>query len=453
MTVGSEGKALLSFSMPLMLSGFFQQLYSIVDSIVVGRAEGPAALAAISASMSTLFFITSIIMGFTAATAVMVSQLYGARKQDELRKSVTTGLIVIMGGGIVLMAVGSLAAGPILRLLGTPENVYVNAKAYLTISFLAIPCVVIYNILGNILRGIGDSRTPLYAVMIATVINVVLDIYFVTELGLGVQGVAYATAIAQLISGLIELVYVWRNIPLLRFKLSEIVFDKEIFKRIVKIAIPSTVQQGILSLGFLTVQSLVNSFGDLTMAAYGAAMRVDGLTSMAIMNLGQAMSFFSGQNVGAGEFDRVKKGYRSALVIAGVFCIFTALLVRGFGGYLMLLFVKAEEVVVIEQGTRFIRIMCYFYFVFAFMSISSGLLRGAGDVVFTMFTTMLSLSIRVLAAVFLIKTSVGALGLVLAMPIGWGLAGVANNIRLAGGKWKAKALTLSTSEPVADIEF
>jgi Na+-driven multidrug efflux pump len=175
------------------------------------------------------------------------------------------------------------------------------------------------------------------------------------------------------------------------------------------------------------------------MAAYGAAMRVDGLTSMAIMNLGQAMSFFSGQNVGARQFDRVKKGYRSAYFIAAVFCVFTALLVRSYGGYLMLLFVKAEETAVIEMGTRFIRIMCYFYFIFAFMSISSGLLRGAGDVVYPMTTTVLSLIIRIVAAIYLIKTPLGALGLILAMPIGWGLAGLANNLRFATGKWKEKS--------------
>ena len=445
MTTGNEGRALLSFSMPLMLSGFFQQLYSIVDSIVVGRSDGPAALASISASMATLFLVTSVVMGFTAATAVLVSQLYGARKQEELRRSVTTGFIFIMAGGFALMVVGTAAAGPILRLLGTPESVYVNAKAYLTISFLAIPCVVIYNILGNILRGMGDSKTPLYAVMLAATLNIGLDIYFVTRLHMGVRGVAYATAISQLISGLIELVYVTKNVPLLRFKASEIVFDKALFKQIVRLAVPTTVQQGLMSMGFLAVQSLVNSFGELTMAAYGAAMRVDGLTSMAIMNLGQAMSFFSGQNVGARQFDRVKKGYRSALLIAAVFCFFTALLVRSYGGYLMLLFVKAEETAVVEMGSRFIRIMCYFYFIFAFMSISSGLLRGAGDVVYPMTTTVLSLIIRIVAAIYLIKTPLGALGLILAMPIGWGFAGLTNNFRLARGKWKEKAVVVPAS--------
>ncbi len=441
MTKGSEWKSILAFSMPLMLSGLFQQLYSIVDSIVVGRAEGPAALAAISASFPALFLVTSVIIGFTTATAVLVSQLYGAKRYDDLRRAVTTGFIVVMSGGIALMAIGTSVAGPLLRLLDTPEEVFVNAHAYLMISFMAIPCVVIYNILGNILRGMGDSKTPLYAVMLATVLNIMLDIYFVTNLGMGVRGVAYATAISQLTSGVIELVYVMKHVPELRFKASEIKFDKVLFKQMVKLAVPSTVQMAAMSAGFLAVQGLVNTFGANTMAAYGAAMRVDGITSMAIMNLGQAMSFFAGQNVGAGEFNRVKTGYKSALVIALVFCLITALLVSQFGGLLMLLFVQESEVEVITLGSSFIRIMCYFYFIFAPMSISSGLLRGAGDVVFSMVTTVASLAIRYVAASFLIGTfSTGAIGLIYAMPIGWGVAGIANNIRFARGKWKTKAV-------------
>lgn len=447
MTEGSEGRQIFLFSLPLMLSGFLQQAYNVVDSMIVGRVNGSSALAAIGASTSIVFLLISLLIGITNGLAVMVSQYFGAKKIDVLRRSVSTAFIFAPFASTAIGVVGALLSDPVLRLLNTPASVYGQARIYLIITFLSVPFVAIYNLAGNILRGVGDSKTPLYAVMISASLNVVLDLWFVAGLGWGVAGAAIATSISQLVSGVIEIVYVFKKMPMLRFSRADMVYDKELMGTMLRIGIPSSVQMSLMSMGFLVVQRMVNSFGDATMAAYTAANRIDGLTSMAIMNLGNAMSVFSGQNVGAGKLDRVKKGYRQAILIAMVFCVFTALLVNRYGDLLMMLFVKAEEAEVIAIGARFISIMCYFYFVFALMNISGGYLRGAGDVVFVMVSTVISLVVRVIVARYFITTPMGADGLVWAMPVGWLATALLNNLRIRSGRWQKSAVVDVDMEP------
>ncbi len=441
MTEGPEGKLILKFAIPFMLAGFFQQLYSMIDAMVVGQNVGEAAMAAVGASQAPLMLVLSIVMGITTSLAVLVSQSYGAHNIEQLRRAVTTALILASAASLILVVVGSLVAEPLLTLLGTTPDIYDNAIIYLKIMFASTPLVVLYNTLGNILRGIGDSKTPLYAVIIATVTNLVLDILFVVVFEWGVAGAAYATVISQTLASTIEIIYIYKHVPLLRFSMKDVVFDKIIAKKMVKIGGPTALQQSLLSVGFLSVQSLVYSFGTATMAAYIAVNKIDTISTITIVNLGNALSFFSGQNVGARKMDRVVRGYMKSLMIAGAFSAVTALIVLNFGDFFITLFVEAEKTDIIAQGAEFMGILCLFYFLFATYSLSAGILRGAGDAFYVMVMAVINLMIRVVASYTLSAIpEIGANGIIWAIPIGWSFAAIMCNLRLLGTKWQKKGL-------------
>lgn len=442
MTKGSAGKLIFAFAMPMLIGNIFQQLYNMVDSIVVGRYVGSEALAAVGTSFPIIFLLVSLVNGLTNGSGIIISQFFGANQPDKVRKAASTALIFQTVGGIALSLVGIALARPFLELLRTPAEIIDASATYMRIYFYGLIFMFTYNTLASILRALGDSRTPLYFLIVAAVINTVLDVLFVAKLGWGVAGVAWATLIAQAISSLLCLVFVYRRVPLLALKREELIFDREIFSMMLRVGIPSALQQSVVSVGFMSVQGLINSHGAVTMAAYTAASRLDSLATMPVQNFGMALATYTGQNIGADQIDRVRQGLRATLLMVAAMCVVASLVVFLVGAQLIQIFISAEETEVISRGVDYLRIVAVFYISFSMMSIMNGLLRGAGDTTVTMITSFVDLGTRVVLAYWLASMpAFGYKGIWWAKPIGWTVSAVIPTVRYLSGAWKDKAVT------------
>lgn len=441
MTKGSAAKLILAFTIPMFIGNVFQQLYNMVDSVVVGRYVGPGALAAVGTSSPIIFFLISLVMGLTMGSGIIISQFFGAQQMGQVRRAASTALIFQTVCGLLLSVVGFLLSRPLLSLLRTPPEIINDSVAYMRIYFSGLIFMFTYNTLSGILRALGDSKTPLYFLAIAAVTNTVLDVFFVARLGWGVAGVAWATLIAQALSSLLCVYYITRRVPVLQFSREEFVFDREMFKMMAKIGIPSSVQQSVVSMGMMAVQGLINSFGSVTMAAYTAAARLDSFAMMPVQNFGMALSSFAGQNIGAGRLDRVHQGLRATLAMVIGACVTVSLLVFLFGPQLIQIFISADQAEVISRGVEYMRTVSIFYAVFSVMIVTSGLLRGAGDTVVTMATSLFDLGTRVVAAYWLTTIpALGYRGIWWSIPIGWSVSAVIPVVRYLTGGWKAKAV-------------
>lgn len=452
MTQGSAGKLILTFTVPMLIGNIFQQLYNMVDSIVVGRFVGPNALAAVGTSFPIIFLLVSLIMGLTMGSGIVISQFFGAKQQEKVRRAVSTAVIFQAFCAIAMTGIGLVLSRPLLELMNTPPEIIDSSAAYMRIFFGGLVFMFSYNAFSGILRSLGDSKTPLYFLIVATLTNIILDIYFVARLGWGVQGVAWATLIAQALSSVLCIVYVYRKVPLLRYTWSELVFDRDIFKTMIRIGIPTSIQQTIASVGMMAVQGLVNSFGAVTMAAYTAASRMDSFAMMPIMNFGMGLSTFTGQNIGANKLDRVSEGLRATMKMAVLTCLAVSVLVYTFGPQLIAVFIDAEQVDVITQGVDYMRTVSLFYAVFSILMIFNGLLRGAGDTVVPMLSVIASLAVRVGVAYWLASfANIGYRGIWWSIPAGWAVASGIPVLRYLSGKWRAKALIRQQMFAVKDV--
>lgn len=441
MTQGSAAKLILTFSIPMFIGNIFQQLYNMVDAIVVGRYVGPNALAAVGTSFPIIFLLVSLVLGLTMGSGVVISQFFGAKQIDQVRKAVSTALSFQLVFSIALSVIGLLISRPLLVLLRTPPEIINDSAAYMQIFFGGLVFMFAYNAFAGVLRSLGDSKTPLYFLIISSLINIVLDVYFVVSLGWGVRGVAWATLIAQAVSSVLCVVYVYRRVPLLRFSRADWAFDISIFKTMLRIGIPSSIQQTVASLGMMFMQALVNSFGSVTMAAYTAASRMDSFAMMPIMNLGMAVSTFTGQNIGAGKLDRVRNGMWSAVGMVIFCCLVVSVLVFTVGPQMIQVFITADQAEVINQGVEYMKTVSIFYAVFGVMVVMSGVLRGAGDTMIPMLTTLIALIVRVSVGYWLVTIpSISYRGIWWAIPAGWIVGTTIPVIRFYSGAWKAKAV-------------
>jgi len=443
-----------------MLAGnIFQQLYNTVDTIVVGRYEGKNAIAAVSTSFPMFFMLLALVFGMNMGAGVVISQFFGAGKLEQVRRAVTTLAVFQFFCVLVMSPIGLMLSEPIFRLMKVPPEIMQDSLAYARIFFYGLVFMFGYNLLAGILRAIGDSRTPLIFLIISALTNIVLDIYFVASLGWGVAGVAWATLISQCLSMILCFIYISRKIPLLSFTVQDIVFDREILQSMIRLAIPSSLQQMVVSMGFMTVQSLVNSFGTVTMAAFSAAGRVDSFATMPIQNFGGALSTFAGQNVGAWKLERISEGVRSTLMMSLLVCLFTTTLAYTAGPYLIEIFLDAgleENREVIAQGVDYIKTVTMFYFLFALSATLNGVLRGSGDTFTPMASSFFSLSVRIIVAYSLTSMpGVGYRGLWWSLPCGWLAGCVIPSIRYLSGTWKNRArqryesiMNLTGSDPL-----
>lgn len=438
LTKGSEGKLILMFALPMLIGNIFQQLYNTVDGLIVGNTLGKEAMGAVMLSFPIMFLLISLVMGITMGSTILLSQYYGAKDMDRVKKTIDTAYIFMFFASIAVTIGGLLLSGPILTLIKTPAEMVDQAKAYLDVIFIGMIFMFGYNSISAILRGLGDSKTPLYFIIISTIVNIVLDYVFILSFGWGVVGAAWATVIAQGISFIFGIYHLNRTHEVLKFNIKSMKFDKEIFKMSVKLGIPSGIQQMLFSFGMMALQAIVNGYGTDTVSAFGAAARIDSFATMPIMNFGAAVSTFVGQNIGANKIDRVKKGFRYTQIISAATAIVLGSLIAIFGRYMMSLFNK--DAAVIDIGASYLKIVGPFYFVISIMFITNSVLRGAGDAMFPMISSLLSLWLIRIPAAYLLSSKMGSDGIWLAIPVAWSFGLVITSLYYKAGKWKKKAV-------------
>jgi putative MATE family efflux protein len=440
LTQGNETKVIIAFALPMLIGNVFQQFYTMVDSIIVGNFVGTQALAAVGIAFPVIFLMISLTMGLTMGTMVLVAQYFGAKDFVKVRAAVDTGYIILFWAGLLMSIVGVLCTDAILRLLKVPADVFADASAYLRVIFSGLLGMFGYNAISAILRGLGDSKTPLYLLIAASVANVALDLLFVVVFKWGAAGAAWATVIAQGLSFLGGMVYLNTRNEYVRFDLKTLRFEREIFKQSLRIGLPTGIQQTLVSLGMMALTRIVNGFGTTAIAAYAAASRLDSFASMPAMNLSQALSTFTGQNMGAGKTERVKRGHWSAILLGGAISVGVGASVVLFGPALMRLF--TQDSAVIALGARYLLIVGASYLLFSTMFINNGVMRGAGDAFIPMINTLLALwLVRIpLALLFSGPLGMGTDGLWWSVPAGWLMGTVFSTWYYLGGRWKRKAV-------------
>ena len=445
MTVGSEWKELLIFSLPIMAGQFLQQLYNTVDSIVVSRYGGEtqaisdAMFAAVGSCTSLIFLFLAISLGFANGGGVLIAQLYGARREHELRRAASTLLITQAAIGAALALFGSLGAR--LLVVGlmrvTDEACRQYAIEYFAIYAVGLIFQYVYNAVAGILRAVGDSRASMYFLFVSAGLNTVLDLWFVISFGWGVVGVAVATVIAQAVCAAFSIFYMFRRYPIFRFKRSEFVFDTAKFRLCLKLGIPAIIQQAVVSLGNVFIQRLVNDFGQVTMSAFNAGNRMESYALVPIFGMNSAEASFAGQNVGALKYDRVRRGWRAGEAMSCVMSLVVAALLYLLAPDFARLFSLSGEA--LNQAVEYQRWMSCCIILFAAYMPTSGLLQGAGDVIWTGLTSFSTLGLRVAAAYIMVYAfDVGYAACWLNIPFGWGLGVLMSMPRYFSGAWKAK---------------
>ena len=446
MTEGLPWKKIVAFTLPMLIGNVAQQLYNTVDSIVVGKYVGDNALAAVGSASPIFNLLLVLFVGIAMGAGIMVSQYYGSRDRENLSKTIGSSITLTGLASVILMIVGTLAVRPVRILLDTPESILDWCTSYLVILVLGIAGLAYYNILCGILRGLGDSLSALVYLLIATVINIVLDILFVAGFNMGVAGVALATVIAQLISAVLCMMKLRKMTDLFDMKKQYIKPDKENILMVIRLGLPSGLTQAIFSLAMVVVQSLTNSFGEMIIAANVIIMRVDGFAMMPNFSFGTAMTTYAGQNVGAREYDRVKQGAKQGTLIAvGTSAVITGLILL-FGPYLMGIFTNTKELA--QLSADLMRILAVGYIAMAVTQSLSGIMRGAGDTVTPMWISLLTtVAVRVPLAyglAYLTRTAELPQGryesLWISMLISWLLGAVITFVFYKMGHWKKKAV-------------
>ena len=445
MREGDPVSQIVRFAIPMLLGNVAQQLYNTVDSIIVGRIVGDNALAAVGSAGPILNLMIVLFIGISVGASIMVSQFFGAQKREDLAKAVGACITVTGAASVLIMIVGPLIAGPLLRLLNTPESIIGWCEEYLTIIFLGVLGGGYYNILSGVMRGLGDSASALRFLLVSTVVNTVLDYVFVAKFGMGVPGVAWATVIAQLVSAILALYKVMRLKDVFELKLHHLLPGRRYFGTLIRLGLPSGVTQAIFSMSMIVVQSLTNSFGEMFIAANVIVMRIDGFVMMPAFSLGTAMTTFAGQNIGAGLMDRVVKGARNGTLAAmGISAVITALILL-FGRGLMGVFTTTQEL--IDLSFRMMKILAPGYIAMEVTQCLSGIMRGAGDTVTPMWISIFNtILVRVPLAyglVALSKTPELPQGncamMYVSLLITWIIGAALTYILYRTGRWKRKA--------------
>ena len=438
LTTGSEGKLIFQFAAPMLLGNVFQQLFSVVDSIVVGNFIGKTALAAVGASFPVIFVMISLIIGIVMGTTIVISQYFGAGNMVKVRRAIDTMYIYSFVAGSIATVAGWIFAEPLLRLLVLPEEIMPQATQYLRIYFSGIIIFFGYNGTSAVLRGLGDSKTPLYFLIIATLVNIVLVILFVGVFKWGVAGAAYATLLANGLAFALAIIWLNKTHKVIRIAIKGLHFDREIFRQSLRIGLPTGIQQTLVAIGGLALMGIVNTFGTNVIAAYSVASRLDTLATIPAMSFSQALSTFVGQNIGANKINRVRKGLLSTVKMSGIVTIFTTLFIVFFGHLLMSLFTKDQDVIAI--GDQYLTIISIFYILFTMMFIYNGVMRGAGDTLIPMFFSLLSLWIIRIPMAYFLSGKIGAEGIWWAIPAGWLVGLILSFSYYKTGRWKKKAV-------------
>jgi putative MATE family efflux protein len=419
LTEGKVGKTLIRFSIPLFLSVVFQQFYNLADSIIAGKYAGKDALAAVGASYPVTMIFMAVATGSNIGCSVVISQLFGRKSYRDMKTAVSTSLVSITAISAFLTLLGTLACGSLIRLLNTPENIFENSALYLRIYIFGLLFLFLYNICTGIFTALGDSKTPLIFLIGSSVGNILLDLLFVRRFHWGVAGVAWATFIAQGVASILAFSVLLRRVRSIPTDTRPAFFSRKILLRIARIAIPSILQQSFISIGNLFVQILVNGFGSDTIAGYSAAVKLNTFFLTSASTVGNGLSSFTGQNLGAGKPKRIREGFKSCILMS--FCIagfFTLLYVTCSHQMITLFLDNAGNEKVLEVGTAFLHIVAPFYLVISIKGVSDGVLRGSGSMFPFMISTFTDLILRVVLA-YLLVAPLGSKGIWMSWPIGW----------------------------------
>ena len=419
LTVGEPARVLRQFCLPLFGSIIFQQLYNIADSFVAGKFIGNDALAAVGNSYEITLIFIAFAFGCNIGCSVITAQLFGAKRHADMKTAVSTTLIACGVLCAVLMAVGFFGGGGLLHLINTPDDVFADSKLYLDIYVLSLPFVFYYNVATGIFSALGDSKTPFVFLACSSVSNIAADILFVAGFGMGVDGVAWATLICQGVSCVLALYFVFHRLRTVKTKEKAPLFSWRILGRLAVVAVPSILQQSFISVGNIVIQSVINGFGTAVMAGYSASVKLNNMVVTSLTTLGNGVSSFTAQNLGAGKFDRIKAGFRAGLKLVWCLCVPIVLLYFIGGRYLVYVFLDSPTGAAMDAGVAFLRIVSPFYFLIAVKLVADGTLRGAGRMKQFMAATFTDLALRVLLAELLSRTALGSTGIWLSWPIGW----------------------------------
>lgn len=439
MTVGREGTHILTFALPIMGGLVLQQLYNTVDSVVVGQTLGSTALGAVGTCAALTMFAVSFAVGLTNGSGVIFAQLFGARRMEDLRKNLSTALLLLTGLGLLISILGFAFARPLLKALAAPEEILDMATGYFRIYCLGLVFQFVYNVLAGALRGVGDSKATLIFLFISSVVNIVLDLLFVVVFRWGVEGTAIATVISQGVSAVVGLVYIFRKYGFYRFAKGEFRFDPASCRQILRLGIPTMVQMCIVSGGNVMIQRVVNDLGTVALAANTAAGRIENYMFIPVQGMNTGIATFTGQNVGAGRFDRVRTGRRharyimvpTALVLSLILWVFAKPLISIFG-------VEGEA---LTLGIRHLRFIAPFFVIFAVYMSTVGVLTGAGDVLIAACITLSVLAVRVTSTyLFNYGFRLGFPSLYYASPLGWTCGFIMVWLRYRTGIWERKSI-------------
>ncbi len=442
MTEGSEIKLLIKFSLPMLLGNVFQQFYNLIDSIIVGKYISSNAFAAVGATNSVNFLAFSMCLGLSIGVGIVISQYFGARKEEEVKRAIGNSVYVIAVSGIIMSVLTSLLARPILQLLHTPIEILDDATTFLRIVSGGMLAVAAYNAIAAILRALGDSKTPLIFLGLSCIINVGLDLLFVLVFHFGVEGTACATVISQAIAALGCIFFALIKNPYFKLKKEHMKADWTIIAKCIKIGIPIAVQNSAIAVSLVALQWVTNGFGRVAVGAYTAVSRVEQLIQQPYNSLGAAMATFSGQNMGAGKLDRVKKGYHKSILIVVVFSLSAMLIAQLGGNAIMSIFVDDKDIITL--GAKAIRITSCMYFALGMIYITRGLLNGTGDAFYAMINGFVEVAGRVgFSNVLAIIPAIGVWSVWITTGLTWFITAAASIIRYRQGKWKNKSLVYS----------
>lgn len=418
LTTGNPARLILMFALPLIVGNVFQQMYLISDTLIVGRLLGVSALAAVGSSGCLMFFMVGFVIGFTTGLSICTGQRFGARDEEGVRHSVAACTVLSVVFSIGMTIFGVVLARPVLTFLQTPAEVLDMAVSFSTVMFLGIGATMMFNIATNLIRALGNSKTPLYFLMFGCVLNIILEVLFIAGFNWGVEGAGLATVLALLINGLCCVYYIKRKIPQLHFKWADLKISKENAWQHLKIGFPMGFQGSIIAIGAIILQVPLNNLGETAIAAYAAAQKIDMIAVMPLMSFGMAMASYTAQNYGAGRIDRIKTGVNKCILMSGSFSIFIGILLITIGPSLMRLFVGDGQEQVVSYGHLYLIVNGSCYLILSLLFIYRFTLQGLGQSAVPTFAGIMELVMRAIAGLFLVG-SFGYIGACLANPMAW----------------------------------
>jgi putative MATE family efflux protein len=448
LSVGKESRIIFQFALPMLIGNVFQQLYNIVDSIVVGNFVGKEALAAVGASFPLLFSLISLVIGVAIGATIIIAQYFGARDMKNVIRTIDTLFIFMFFASILVTILGITFSKSIFVLIKLPEDILPYAIDYFNIYMLGSIFFFGFNSISAILRGMGDSKTPLYFLMISTLLNIALDFIFVLVFKWGVKGVAWATVISQAIAFIIAIIYLNRTHELINLSWRKLQFDRAIMNKSLRIGFPVGFQQAFVALSMLAMYWLVNRFGTDATAAYSVVFRIDSFASMPSMNFAMALSAFVGQNLGAQKPERVRQGFLSTFYMTSAISIVMSLVGIFFAGSVMRVFTNDPEVIAI--GKDYLQIVTGFYIVFSTMFVIGGIMRGAGDTFVPMLITFFALWVVRIPVGYFLSDKMGYSGIWWAVPIAWVVGSGLSFLYYTTGRWKRKAVVNPQTSPYGE---